>query len=113
MEETRDERRTRRRPLDVFGAVAVDGRMLFKCRLADVSEGGARLDVGDETVPDRFQLIDIENCVVYSARTIWRRGSSAGVSFLHVRPADGPDTPEWIASLWRDLRGALGRPAAA
>ena len=99
-----DERRVRRRPTAAMAAGALDGALLFKCKMLDVSEAGARLRLDAEaTAPDRFQLIDIQAGVTYSARVVWRRGPVAGIAFLHTRSVDDPAAPEWLVNLWREL----------
>ena len=99
-----DERRSRRRALKASAAAVLEGKLLFKCRIVDFSEAGARLHTGDHQAPDRFQLIDIPAGVAYSVRVVWRRGPSVGVAFLQSRPIEDEGTPEWIADLWRELR---------
>ena len=99
-----EERRVRRRPIAAIAAGALDGELLFKCKMLDVSEAGARLRLPTEAEgPDRFQLIDIQAGVTYSARVVWRRGPVVGLAFLHTRSVDDPATPEWLVTLWREL----------
>lgn len=110
-----DERRHRRRPLHATAAAVSDGELLFRCRIVDVSEGGAHLEMGDGVAPDRFQLIDVDGGSVFSVRVVWRRAHSVGVAFLYTRAVDAPGTPEWIAQMWRGLKSErpLGRRSAA
>jgi hypothetical protein len=73
-------RNQRNRVLDTglirFGDISVC------CVLRNLSETGAALDIGPESlVPDRFALIIVRKKKTYSCNVIWRKGTRIGVSF--------------------------------
>ena len=73
-------RNQRNRVLDTglirFGDISVC------CVLRNLSETGAALDIGLESlVPDRFALIIVRKKKTYSCNVIWRKGTRIGVSF--------------------------------
>jgi hypothetical protein len=110
---TSEERRVPRKRVRTTAAAVLDGRHLFNCRTVDLTEAGARLCIDPARAPDRFQLIEIALGMVYSARVVWRGDGEVGVAFLRARPVEAPDTPEWIAGLWRTLKtGARAADAA-
>ena len=49
------------------------------CRVVDYSAGGACLDIGLETVPERFELR--YGGIRKKIRVVWRRGIRIGVTF--------------------------------
>lgn len=55
---------------------------LFECTLLDISDGGARMDVGTLKLPDTFILLLTPHADVRRfCRTVWRRGTQIGVRF--------------------------------
>ena len=73
-------RNQRNRVLDTglirFGDISVC------CVLRNLSETGAALDIGPESlVPDRFALIIVRKKKTYSCNVIWRKKTRIGVSF--------------------------------
>ena len=78
-------RRSERRPVNLKVAILEEnGAMMCHCKMADVSEGGAKLMVDEPSaIPECFVLV-----LSYGARTRrkckvrWRSGSSIGVEFL-------------------------------
>ena len=101
-----EERRVRRRKVKVDVAIAVDGQLVGRGRMVDFSDAGARIEGTDAEPPERFYVVDIGAAVAYRARVVWRKGRVLGVAFLHAREVEAQDTPEWIATLWREMRQA-------
>lgn len=66
-------------------ALTPDGPWL-DCMLLDISEGGARLDVGALPVPKLFMLILTPNGTVRRAcLRVWRRGPLLGAHFVGLK----------------------------
>lgn len=56
---------------------------LFECTLLDISEGGARIEVGTLNLPATFILLLTPDADVRRfCRKVWRRGSEVGVRFV-------------------------------
>jgi PilZ domain len=91
----RDERKAR------FYAGWIDtgaGGALREATVADISAGGARLQVADGGVPDAFILMLSRDGTVRRACTVmWRRGGEIGVKFIDA--SDGvaivPEECNW------------------
>lgn len=73
------------------------------CRLRDLSDSGARLEVDSHNVPDTFELIVEMDGLEARCEVIWRRNTVIGVRFVeppvHTKPmrtqivqATGPAT---------------------
>jgi PilZ domain len=72
---------TRRRVLKL-GTIALNGDGGITCRIRDISEGGACLEVASQFgIPDEFKLvIGIDNWQ-RSCRVAWRKANRIGVAF--------------------------------
>ena len=58
------------------------GDLSVCCVLRNLSETGAALDIGSESlIPNRFTLIVVRKKKIYSCSVIWRKGKRIGVSF--------------------------------
>lgn len=72
----------RRRQLKA-GIIAFQNRhATLPCRVREVSETGARLEVETPHVPDTFELIVELDGIEAVCEVVWRRGSVVGVRFL-------------------------------
>ena len=81
----RQKRRGLRRPITYPASIDPgNGAAAIACRLRDVSEGGARLDVADGgSVPDRFTLaLSADGAARRHCRVAWRAENQVGVEFL-------------------------------
>ena len=76
-----DRRRARRRRVLKGGKIVWPNGAAFECRIRDISETGARLEV-NSPVPKIFQLVIPSEQFRNSCRVIWRRGTEIGVQFL-------------------------------
>ena len=64
---------------------------LFECTLLDISDGGARLDVGTLNLPKTFILLLTPDADVRRfCRQAWRRGAEVGVKFVKPKRAEAP-----------------------
>lgn len=62
--------------------VTRDGKFLCECKLADISDGGARLTVDStEQLADEFIVMLSENGVRRPSRVVWRSNSQLEISF--------------------------------
>ncbi len=62
---------------------------LFECTLLDISEGGARIEVGTLTLPKTFILLLTPDADVRRfCRKVWRRGTEVGVRFVKPKLAE-------------------------
>jgi len=60
-----------------------DGAVARRCRLVDVSDGGARIFVGrGAELPSRVVLVDPGTGLSHRAALVWRSESEAGVRFV-------------------------------
>ena len=84
-----DKRKTRRRPLRRSAWVALGPNDLHGCKLSDVSEAGARIEVQDTTpIPNRFMLFLSKNGAARRAcQVVWRNSDQLGVKFETRRAA--------------------------
>jgi hypothetical protein len=77
-----------------FVVLAPNGPWL-ECTLLDISEGGARLDVGSLPVPKIFLLIlTPKGEVRRTCLTAWRRGTLLGASFVSLKQLRQNSTPQ-------------------
>jgi hypothetical protein len=78
-----DNRKATRQPLTYPSAVITEDGTRQECRFADISAGGARLEVKDpERFPDKFILVLSERGkVMRRCEVIWRSEKYLGVRF--------------------------------
>ena len=86
----KDKRKARRRPLRRSAWVALGPNDLHGCKLFDVSEAGARIEVEDTTpIPDHFMLFLSNNGAARRpCQVVWRNSNQLGVKFEHHLSAD-------------------------
>ncbi len=76
-------RKEPRRPVYRQGRLTIAGGARLGCVIADVSPNGARVELdGAESLPDYVVLRIVMTGEIKRARVVWRRGRSAGLSFL-------------------------------
>ena len=91
----KDKRKARRRPLRRSAWVALGPNDLHGCKLFDVSEAGARIEVEDTTpIPDHFMLFLSNNGAARRpCQVVWRNSNQLGVKFeKHLVAATAPET---------------------
>jgi hypothetical protein len=72
----------RRKVLKTGKALLPGGFSVMDCVIRDVSDSGARLEVGDPlSLPDRFRLVCIQDNTMREVLVMWRREGRAGVAF--------------------------------
>jgi hypothetical protein len=72
---------TRRRVLKL-GTIALNGDGGITCRIRDISEGGACLEVASQFgIPDEFKLVIGIDDWQRSCRVAWRKANRIGVAF--------------------------------
>jgi hypothetical protein len=72
---------TRRRVLKL-GTIALNGDGGITCRIRDISEGGACLEVASQFgIPDEFKLVIGVDDWQRSCRVAWRKANRIGVAF--------------------------------
>ncbi len=79
-----DNRRTQRRMRTLKGAEIVfnAGYSAFECVVKDISDTGARIQMGDATgVPEHFELVIPHDNFRRKCTVRWRRYNMVGVSF--------------------------------
>ena len=62
-----------------------DGKLLFPCTMLDVSAGGAKLQIEDDTkdLPDAFILVlSKAGQVRRRCKAVWRTSKTVGVQFI-------------------------------
>jgi hypothetical protein len=75
-----EDRREERRRVLLQGKILV-GRDVVWCAVRDLSNGGARLEVGEDVrLPEEFDLVVGRKEQIVRARLRWREGAFAGVS---------------------------------
>ncbi|HEX8165667.1 MAG TPA: PilZ domain-containing protein [Beijerinckiaceae bacterium] len=75
-----EDRKEERRRVLLQGKILV-GREVVWCAVRDVSNGGARLEVGEDVrLPQEFDLVIGAKEQIVRARLRWREGTFAGVS---------------------------------
>jgi hypothetical protein len=86
------------------GIVAYDdGAHSFHCTIRNLSETGARLAMGNNTLfPSDFYLINVRDRVAYEATMVWNRGTEIGVTFKAALPLSGITDPRlaFLKQLW-------------
>jgi len=83
-------RKSKRREIWNGARIALrDGSAPKACRMIDISDGGARLDVPNaEALPDHFALLLSYDGRMYRyCAVVWRKGTIIGVEFI-------PDFPK-------------------
>jgi hypothetical protein len=90
----KDKRKSRRRPLRHSAWLAFGPNDSHGCKLFDVSEVGARIEVEDATpIPDQFMLLLSSNGAAHRAcQVVWRNSNQLGVKFVkHLVAAAAPE----------------------
>ena len=77
-----EERRSSiRSDVDEVGFISVSGSST-RCRVVNLSKGGAALDVPNATaIPARFKLMTERDRLVRTCRVVWIRQNRVGVEF--------------------------------
>jgi len=91
----KDNRRARRQPIRYTAWLLLDGE-LHGCVLADISDTGARITIGQaETLPDRFQMLlsQREGSPRRYCHVVWRKPDQVGVDFEHQLVASEEPPP--------------------
>jgi PilZ domain len=67
----------------------------IECAIADISEGGVRLNIGALVIPQVFVLVlNPSGSVRRACRRVWRRGEWVGARFVSAKELrDGVATP--------------------
>ena len=88
-----EKRKTRRQSLRHTAWLAFGPGELHGCRLSDISQAGARIDVDEDmSLPDHFMLFLSNNGAARRAcRVVWRNDRQIGVKF---EPRLGTAEPE-------------------
>lgn len=82
MKLTEEMRRSSRRKQLKAGLITSDGRhSTIPCRVRDISDEGARLEIEDGEPPDAFRLVIDYDGLEASCDVVWRRGKTLGVRF--------------------------------
>ena len=67
----------------------------IECRLRNLSETGARLEIdGAVPLPATFDIVAPAKGKTWRARSVWRQGSETGVAFIRDTAADKRLDPE-------------------
>jgi methyl-accepting chemotaxis protein len=80
----KENRKARRKHLHYAAWIGEGEQLLQGCFVADISEGGARLELGDpSSIPDEFVLILSErpDAARRNCRVVWRNATQIGVQF--------------------------------
>lgn len=92
-----EKRKTRRRQLHHGARILIAPKQLLACRLSNVSQTGARIEVADTgTLPDRFLLLlAARGAVRRTCQVVWRLPNQVGVEFVPAtaKPAKKPAAP--------------------
>lgn len=92
-----EKRKTRRQRLHHVAKILTGPRQFHDCKLSNVSETGARIEVADSSVlPDRFLLLlAARGRARRACQVIWREPQHVGVKFVRrpERPAAKPAAP--------------------
>ena len=71
------------------GKVVLSDWMVFDCLIRDLSEGGARLELGGLTdLPREFRLLIASSNLLVPVALVWQHGQTAGVRF--AGPGEAP-----------------------
>lgn len=92
----------RRRTLLRGKLVHSAGSSTQDCAIRNLSETGAQVRVTNaQSIPDKVQLIDITNAMLYEAEIVWRRAPEFGLRFLAGCPAqEAPPRLYYLRQLW-------------
>ena len=75
-----EDRQEERRPVLLQGKILIGRESIF-CAVRDLSNSGAKLEIGDDVrLPAEFDLVIGRKEQILRARLRWREGSFAGVS---------------------------------
>jgi len=104
------DRRSHPRYSDRSPVYVGDGALARRCRLVDVSDGGARIFVGRSAeLASQVILVDPETGLSHRAALVWRSETEAGVRFLEqgvrYRVMTSTDDLGWKTG-WRSYRQA-------
>ena len=80
-----------------------NGNFSFECTIRDLSETGARVNVGKHTqFPGDFYLINIRDRVAYDAKVVRKDANNIGVTFKNSYPLSGVVDPSlsYLKRLW-------------
>ncbi len=99
------ERRPKSRKRVLFSAIVTyaGGNFSFECNIRNLSETGARIDVGKHTqFPSDFYLINIRDRVAYDAKVVWQDANNIGVTFKKIYPLSEIVDPSlsYLKRLW-------------
>ena len=80
---TRDQRKSRRRPISYLAKLELRPGKAVGCILSDISDTGARLEVPyPDKVPDRFRLwLTADGSARRTCQVVWRKTREMGVKF--------------------------------
>ena len=95
--------KTRKRVLLTGIVTYGNGAHSFPCTFRSLSESGARLVVGDNTLfPSDFYLINIRDRLAYDVKLVWNRGTEIGVTFKATIPLAAITDPSlaFLKQLW-------------
>ena len=96
----------RRRALLAGKIVWDDGAFTADCTVKDISESGARIQLGNrESIPNQVYFIERKSGAVHEAKVVWRHSPLFGLRF--VRQIDRSDPPPELRNLerlWSALR---------
>lgn len=94
---TKDREYARRRVLIGGKLVWDDGAFTADCAVKDISESGARIQLGPrESIPARVYFLELKSGLAYEADVVWRRSPQFGLRFVRRIDLDNPP---------RELRG--------
>jgi hypothetical protein len=127
-----ERRKSERTDLDEMAYISASGSST-RCRIANMSDDGAAIDVHDAScIPNRFQLMTERDRIVRTCRIVWIKQNRIGVEFSaleerspithrerqflqHLRGGEWrraiylPDSPKLISNLlgngWIERRG--------
>ena len=82
----KEQRIARRQPLRYGAWIALGPEKLRPCLVSDISQSGARLDVGSSNdLPDHYVLLLSKNGAARRfCAVMWRRGTEMGVKFART-----------------------------
>ncbi len=79
-----EERRSKLRSRTLLTGIARENNLMvtWDCKVRNLSDSGARLELGNPMMlPDAFELDITARCVRRPAHVIWREGAVVGVAF--------------------------------
>lgn len=78
-----EKRSSPRRRVLKAGTIAVAGGGVLPCRVRNVSDTGAAIDIAaDQLLPEEFRLVIEVDAFIRRCRIVWRDVSRLGVTFL-------------------------------